>query len=110
MFQLESVERKDQTIKQDAGKAELILVPSRIITDIAEVRMYGNLKYHDSQSWRQVDLDRYKNAHYRHWLAFIEDAFSKDESGLYHYQHCACNMAFICDMMYKKILKGERYE
>ena len=35
----------DQQAKADAGKLELDLVPTQIIRDIAEVRMYGNQKY-----------------------------------------------------------------
>lgn len=35
----------DQNAKADAGKLQLSLVPTQIVKDIAEVRMYGNLKY-----------------------------------------------------------------
>lgn len=90
----------DQTAKADAGKARLSLVPAKIIYDIAIVREYGNKKYGDPQNWRTVELQRYIDACYRHWLAFVEDNDSCDsESGLPHYMHAACNMAFICEMM-----------
>ncbi|MBC8528242.1 hypothetical protein H8699_02155 [Christensenellaceae bacterium NSJ-44] len=47
-----------------------------------------------------MELQRYIDALYRHMLAFVADpASTDDESGLRHYKHMACNMAFICDMM-----------
>lgn len=86
--------------KLDAGKLELDLVPAQIVRDIAEVRMYGNKKYGDPENWRTVELRRYVNALLRHTLAFYEDYKSRDEeSGIEHYKHMACNMAFICEMM-----------
>lgn len=86
--------------KEDRGKLRPSLVPTQVIKDIAEVREYGVKKYHDPDNWKKVELQRYVDAFYRHWLAFVEDANSVDEeSGLPHYKHCACNMAFICEMM-----------
>ena len=89
-----------QGAKADAGKLEIDLVPMQIVRDVAEVRMYGNRKYGDPDNWKQVELRRYVNALLRHTLAFAESANSIDEeSGLPHYKHIACNMAFICHMM-----------
>ena len=90
----------EQQAKRDAGKPRPSLVPPQIIWDIAEVMEYGNAKYGDPDNWRQVELQRYIDALYRHMLAFVADpASTDDESGLRHYKHMACNMAFICDMM-----------
>ena len=89
-----------QTAKRDAGKPKLSLVPSQIIWDIAQVREYGNAKYHDPENWRTVEIGRYIDALYRHFLRFLDDPKGKDEeSGIEHYKHMACNMAFICEMM-----------
>lgn len=89
----------DQTAKADAGKLQITLVPTRIIEDIAEVRMYGNKKYHDPNNWKQVEIERYRDALCRHLLAYIRDPNSVDEeSGIPHYKHMATNMAFICEM------------
>ena len=89
-----------QAAKADAGKPELDLVPRQIVFDIAEVRRYGNEKYHSPDNWKTVELRRYVNALYRHFMAFLDDYSSKDgESGIEHYKHMACNMAFICEMM-----------
>lgn len=87
---------EDQSAKKDAGKAKLSLVPTEIIYDIAKVREYGNKKYGDSNSWKRVNPQRYIDAAYRHFLAFVKDNKSVDEeSGLSHLSHLACNIAFL---------------
>lgn len=89
----------DQTAKADAGKPRLTLVPRRIITAIARVRMYGNAKYGDPENWRQVEPERYRDALFRHLLAYLDDPHGVDaESGLPHLWHLACNAAFLCEM------------
>ena len=89
----------DQTAKSDAGKARLSLVPTRIIFDIARIREYGNAKYGDPENWRAMEPERYRDAAYRHLLAYIADPDGKDEeSGLPHLWHLACNVAFLCEM------------
>lgn len=89
----------DQTAKADAGKLQLTLVPTEIIRNIARVRMYGNEKYHDPDNWKTVEPERYREALYRHLLAYVDDPYGVDEeSGLPHLWHAACNMAFLCEM------------
>lgn len=89
----------DQSAKADAGKLQLTLVPRQIIRCIAVIRMYGNKKYHDPENWRQVSKERYRDAAFRHFLAYLDDPRGKDaESGLPHLWHLACNIAFLCEM------------
>lgn len=91
--------KKDQTIKADEGKPELSLVPTQVIKDIAEVRMYGVKKYGDSESWRMVEKQRYIDALYRHLLDYIDNNKAVDEeSGIPHIKHMACNIAFLSEM------------
>lgn len=98
---------RDQTIKADAGKRQLTLVPTQIIEDIAEVREYGNRKYGDSESWRRVEIQRYRDALFRHLIAYVRDPQGVDEeSGIPHYKHMACNLAFICEMEHWAQEKG----
>ena len=88
-----------QTAKADNGKPRLTLVPRRIIWDIAAIREYGNRKYHDPENWRQVEPERYRDAAYRHFMAYLDDPGGVDEeSGLPHLWHLACNIAFLCEM------------
>ena len=93
----------DQTAKADAGKAQLSLVPTRIIFDIARIREYGNRKYGDPDNWKTVEPQRYRDAAFRHLLDYIADPKGTDsESGLPHLWHLACNIAFLCEMEEKQ--------
>lgn len=93
----------NQDAKADAGKFPMNLVPTQINRDIAQVRQYGNEKYGDPDNWRKVEKIRYVAALERHLLAYKDylngddDGLDK-ESGIEHYKHMACNMAFICEM------------
>lgn len=89
----------DQTAKADAGKIRPTLVPTQLVRDVAVVREYGNRKYGSADNWKQVEIERYRDALCRHLLAYIDNPTSVDEeSGIPHYKHMACNMAFICEM------------
>ena len=61
----------DQQAKADAGKPRPTLTPVSLIDAVTAVRMYGNAKYHDPENWRQVEPQRYRDALYRHWLAYL---------------------------------------
>lgn len=85
--------------KNDKGKLRLTLVPRQIIRDIAAVRMFGTEKYKDPDNWKTVEPERYRDAAYRHFLAYLDDPNSIDpESGLTHLAHLACNIAFLCEL------------
>lgn len=89
----------DQSLKADAGKWKMTLVPPQIIFDIAEVREYGVKKYKDPENWKLVDKVRYVNALFRHLFAWLINPYSCDsESGISHLKHAECNMAFIAQM------------
>lgn len=91
--------KESQDAKADAGKVRLCLVPRKIIWFIGKIREYGNKKYGDPENWRKVDIQRYRDAAYRHWLAYLDDPHGVDkESGLPHLWHVACNIAFLCEM------------
>ena len=89
----------NQDAKADYGKEQLTLVPRRIIHAIARVRMYGVQKYKDPDNWKRVEVERYRDAAFRHWLAYLDDPNGVDaESGLPHLWHLAANVAFLCEM------------
>lgn len=93
----EEHEQYDQAVKADAGKMRPTLVPIEAIEDITEVRMYGTAKYKDPDNWQYVEVERYRDALFRHLLAYLRDPKGKDaESGIEHYKHLICNAAFIC--------------
>lgn len=88
-----------QSIKADAGKPQLTLVPRQILFDIAEVRAFGVKKYGGPDNWKQVDIQRYRDAAFRHFMAYLDDPQGNDkESGLSHLAHLACNIAFLCEL------------
>lgn len=89
---------KDQQAKADAGKPRPTLTPVSLIDAVTAVRMYGNEKYHDPENWRQVEPQRYRDALYRHWLAYLKGEKCDQESGLPHLWHLACNAAFLIEM------------
>lgn len=96
---MEVMEIEDQTAKADAGKPKLTLVPRMIIRFIAVIREYGNRKYKSPDNWKTVDIQRYRDAFFRHWLAYLDDPKGLDEeSGYPHLWHCATNLAFICEL------------
>lgn len=89
----------NQKAKADAGKPRLSLVPRQIIWDIAHIREYGNKKYGNPENWREVEPERYRDAAFRHFLAYLDEPDGVDkESGLPHLWHLACNIAFLCEM------------
>ena len=92
-------DRADQSAKTDAGKIRPTLVPPALIEAVAAVREYGCSKYHNPDNWRRVEPQRYRDALYRHWLAYLKNPEACDpESGLPHLWHLACNAAFLIEM------------
>lgn len=96
----------DQTVKADNGKPRLTLVPRQIIWDIAETRMFGLQKYGDPENWRKVEVERYRDAMFRHMMAYLDDPQGVDqESGLPSLWHLATNVAFLCELERKNGLR-----
>lgn len=75
----------------------IALIPIEVIGAIRETRLYGFKKYGDPENWKQVSVERYRDAAYRHFMAYLEEPGGVDEeSGLPHLWHFACNIAFLC--------------
>lgn len=93
------MEETNQAVKADAGKPQLTLVPRQILFDIAKVRAFGVKKYGDPDNWKKVEIQRYRDAAFRHFMAYLDDPDGTDaESGLSHLSHLACNIAFLCEL------------
>lgn len=88
----------EYSAKADSGKPRPTLVPPSLIKAVAVIRGYGAEKYGSDDNWRKVEPQRYKDALYRHWLAYLEGEVNDPESGLPHIWHCACNIAFLIEM------------
>lgn len=97
------MEETNQAVKADSGKPQLTLVPRQILFDIAEIRAFGIKKYNDPDNWKKVEIQRYRDAAFRHFMAYLDDPQGNDkESGLSHLAHLACNIAFLCELEKKK--------
>lgn len=92
------IEHKNQNAKADANKPRPTLCPVSLINAVTQIREYGCQKYHDPENWRKVEPQRYRDALYRHWLAYLSGELNDSESGLPHLWHLACNAAFLIEM------------
>ena len=91
----------NQIAKADAGKLRLTRVPRQSIRDIAELREYRRRKYPTGgpDNWKQVEPQRYREAAFRHFLAYLDDPFGVEpESGLPHRWHLQTNLAFLAEL------------
>ena len=88
----------NQEAKADAGKIRPTLVPISLIEAVAAIREYGCSKYNDPENWKRVEPERYRDALYRHLLAYLKGEKNDKESGLPHLWHLACNAAFLIEM------------
>ncbi|MBR3031718.1 MAG: hypothetical protein IKH92_01720 [Clostridiales bacterium] len=89
----------DQSAKADAGKPRLTLVPRKIIWAIAKVREFGMKKYKEEDNWKRVEPRRYRDALFRHLMAYLDDPDGRDpESGLPVLWHVATNCAFLIEL------------
>lgn len=93
-----NVGHNDQEAKADGGKMRPLLVAQELIRAVGAIREYGCKKYHGPENWKKVAPDRYKNALYRHWLAYLDGEKCDSESGLPHLWHLACNAMFLIVM------------
>lgn len=83
--------------KDDKEKPKLQDIPPQILLEIAKAKDFGTEKYGDSESWKDVEIQRYYNAFLRHTVAWWGCPQGLDEeSGLSHLSHMCCNLAFIC--------------
>lgn len=87
-----------QEAKADSGKVRPTLVPPSLVWAVAEIREHGCAKYGSPENWRQVEPQRYRDALYRHWLAYLDGEKNDPESGLPHLWHLVCNAAFLIEM------------
>lgn len=94
----------DYSIKADEGKYCPTLCHQSFIEAVSRVRDYGASRYGGTETWKRVEEQRYKDACYRHWLAYLENPDGVDEeSGLPHLYHVACNVDFLVEMQKERL-------
>ena len=84
--------------KADQGKVRPTLVPASLVWAVAKIREYGCAKYGSPDNWKKVEPQRYRDALYRHLLAYFSGEQNDPESGLPHLHHAACNIAFLIEL------------
>lgn len=98
----------DQQYKADAGKLQARLLfegmPRALKLAIA-VLSYGAQKY-EAHSWRNVDIERYRDAKARHMIDG-ELEFADNESGLWHKAHELVNLMFLIELETKDMSNEE---
>lgn len=94
----------DYSIKADKGKYKPTLCHQIMIEAVARVREFGASRYGGYDTWKRVEEQRYKDALYRHWLAYLENPDGVDsESGLLSLWHVACNLDFLLEMQKERL-------
>ena len=88
----------NQEAKADGGKFRPTLVPPSLVCAVAIVREYGCRKYKDPDNWKRVEPQRYRDAMYRHLLAYLDGELYDQESGLPHLWHAVTNAAFLIEL------------
>ena len=68
------------------------------LREIVEADREGRLEIFSPENWREVEIERYKDALYRHWLAYLGGEWLDQESELPHLWHLACNAAFLIEL------------
>lgn len=92
----------DQNAKRDDGKIRITLAPTEILEAVAVTRMYGDMKYGNSDNWKTVSVERYRDALCRHLIAYLREPYGRDlESNLPHLYHMATNIDFLLSLEIK---------
>ena len=71
------------------------LVPPDWFISDAEVLTFGINKGYNEDSWKQVDIGRYKASALRHLFAFLSGEEIDEESGLRHLALLKVNIGFL---------------
>lgn len=97
-------------IKFDEGKAELSMISSIALTQLAKVLSVGAAKY-ERNNWRKgMNWDRLINATLRHILAFNDGQDLDPETNLNHLSHAMCNLMMLVEYYYKGLGVDTRYK
>ena len=81
-------------IKFDSEKPMCGLLDPQWLLGTAQVLTFGAKKYAPN-NWQKVERQRYVDALYRHWLAYLSGERTDKESGLSHLYHISCCVMFL---------------
>lgn len=88
-------------VKQIEGKAPLDLLFDfpYALDDISRVRSYGNLKYEDTESYKQIEYRDLVAAALRHISKFLRGEVYDDESSQQHLSHAVLDLMMVIDQI-----------
>ena len=83
-------------VKYDKDKPQWSLLPFKALTEVVEVLTYGAKKY-APDNWKKVPdaKQRYIDASFRHFTAYIGGEKLDSETGKSHLAHALCCMLFL---------------
>lgn len=81
-------------VKETGGKLRWTLLPIIALKEVVKVLEYGAKKY-APDNWQKVEKEKYKEALWRHWVAYNEGEKLDPETGLHHLAHLVCDALFI---------------
>jgi hypothetical protein len=81
-------------VKETGGKLRWTLLPIIALKEVVKVLEYGAKKY-APDNWQKVEKEKYKEALWRHWVAYNEGEKIDPETGLHHLAHLVCDALFI---------------
>lgn len=86
----------EQGVKFDQGKPQWRLVPFGAMTEVVDVLTYGANKY-SPDNWKYVNdaQNRYIDAGFRHFVAYVNGQQRDPESGHRHLAHAICCLLFL---------------
>lgn len=100
---------RDQTVKTDAGKLELELIPTSLTKALGVVLTRGRKQY-GKDTWKTVKTDRIIGALERHLMKYKDDPYGLDkDSGLPHIFHVLCNAMFLNHEVLEKLQKDGKF-
>lgn len=81
-------------VKDTVGKLRWTLLPWKALREVVNVLEYGAKKY-SADNWKKVEPEKYKEAAFRHWIAYIEGEKLDPETGYSHLAHLTCDILFL---------------
>lgn len=96
--------------KFDAEKPKISLIPSEVITGMAEILTFGANKYGALNWLKGIKYSRLIDAANRHMLAFQNGQDLDTESGKSHLLHAMVNLAFLYYFSVHKKELDDRWE
>jgi hypothetical protein len=81
-------------MKETSGKLRWTLLPLDALKEVVKVLEYGARKY-SADNWQKVDKEKYKEALWRHWVAYNQGEKKDPETGLSHLAHLLCDGLFL---------------